>query len=150
MAEKKNTPAADPTTPSNGGAGKPQAGLTKMEAVRQALAQLGRDAKPRVIQPYVKERFGVEMTTDHISTYKKEIARKAAKGKAKPRVTAKEKPGPVAAAAPRETAPKPPAATKPTVGGKSGIPLGDILTVKELVGRLGAGPLHTLIDAFAR
>jgi hypothetical protein len=31
-----------------------------------------------------------------------------------------------------------------------GVPLADILAVKELVGRLGPGPLHALIDAFAR
>jgi hypothetical protein len=64
MAEKKNTPAATPTTPSNGGAAKPQPRLTKMEAVRRALAKLGGDAEPRLIQQYVQERFGVEMTTD--------------------------------------------------------------------------------------
>jgi hypothetical protein len=41
MAEKKNTPAG----PSNGGAAKPQAAVTKMEAVRRALATLGWGAK---------------------------------------------------------------------------------------------------------
>jgi hypothetical protein len=36
-------------------------------------------------------------------------------------------------------------------GGRAGgIPLEDILAVKDLVGRLGARPLHTLIDAFAK
>ena len=35
-------------------------------------------------------------------------------------------------------------------GQEAGIPLKDILYVKELVGRFGAGQLHTLIDAFAR
>jgi hypothetical protein len=38
----------------------------------------------------------------------------------------------------------------PLLGPASRVPLKDILAVKELVGRLGAGPLHTLIDAFAR
>jgi hypothetical protein len=151
MAEKKNTPAGPPATASNGGAARPQAGLTKMEGVKRAQAALGRDAKPLAIQKYVKDRLGIDISTSVISTYKKDIARKAAKGKAKPRVTAKGKPGPAAAAAPRETAPQPPAAAKPAAGGKSGgIPLGDILTVKELVERLGAAPLHTLIDAFAK
>jgi hypothetical protein len=32
----------------------------------------------------------------------------------------------------------------------AGIPLEDILHVKDLVGRLGAGPAHALVDAFAR
>jgi hypothetical protein len=46
----------------------------------------------------------------------------------------------------RELFPAPAAA-----GGKGpGIPLDDILHVKQLVGRLGAGLAHALIDAFAR
>jgi hypothetical protein len=37
-----------------------------------------------------------------------------------------------------------------TASGKEpGIPLDDILYVKQLVGRFGAAPLHTLINAFA-
>jgi hypothetical protein len=52
------------------------------------------------------------------------------------------KPGPRKA----EAAPAPAAA-----GGKvPGIPPDDILYVKQLVGRLGAGQVHALIDAFAR
>jgi hypothetical protein len=47
-----------------------------------------------------------------------------------------------------------PAAAKPqpSVGGRkeSGIPLNDILYVKELVGRIGPQQLHKLIDAFAK
>jgi hypothetical protein len=35
-------------------------------------------------------------------------------------------------------------------GGKAAIPLEDILCVKDLVGRLGAEPLRTLIDVFAK
>jgi hypothetical protein len=149
MAEKKGTNSAGP---SNGGASKPQAGVTKMEAVRQAIASLGWGAKREAIQTFVKEQFGVEMSLDHVSNYKSDLAKKAGKGKARSKKgPAKTKPAPVAAAVPRETAPEPPAATKPAAGGKSGgIPLGDILTVKELVERLGAAPLHTLIDAFAR
>ena len=149
MAEKSSNSAG----PANGGASKPKEGVTKMEAVRRALAKLGLDAKRGAIQTFVKEQFGVEMSLDHVSNYKSELTKKAGKGKAKakPRMTAETKPAPEAAAAPRETAPEPPATKKPAAGGKSGgIPLGDILTVKELVGRLGAGPLHTLIDAFAK
>jgi hypothetical protein len=125
MAEKNGAPT---TT-------KPQAKLTKMDAVKQAQAKLGKKAMPLAIQKFVKDELGVEISTAVVSAYKKVIAKKA---RAKP----KAKPAPVAAAAARETAP---AAAKP-----GGIPLKDILTVKELVGRLGAGSLHTLIDAFAR
>jgi hypothetical protein len=44
--------------------------ITKTEAVRRALQQLGRDAKPTQMQGHIKERFGFDMTTDHISTCK--------------------------------------------------------------------------------
>ena len=134
MAKTQTTPAA-PTATANGGAAKPEKKLTKMEAVRQAIARLGWEAKPKQIQKHIRRRFGVEMTADHISTYKGSLAKKAGRTKAKP--------VPVVASAARETAPKP-------AGQTGSIPLKDILTIKELVGRLGAGPLHTLIDAFAR
>jgi hypothetical protein len=127
-----------PTAP-NGGAAKPEKKLTKMEAVRQAIARLGWDAKPKQIQKHIRRRFGVEMTADHISTYKGYLAKKAGR--------AKSRPAPVAASAARQTAP---AAAKPAPAQAGGVPLADILAVKELVGRLGAGPLHTLIDAFAK
>ena len=57
-------------------------GMTKLEAVRQALSELGKDAMPTQIKGFVKERFGLEMTTDHISTAKSDIRRRAGgKGK---------------------------------------------------------------------
>jgi hypothetical protein len=115
--------------------------ITKQEAVRRALAHFGREAKPAQMKGWIKEEFRIDMSTDHISTAKGEILRKAREGK-KP--------------AAREAGPKPsaPPQAKPTpapaTGGGSGrIPLEDILAVKDLVGRLGAGPLHALIDAFA-
>ena len=128
-----------PATAPNGGAAKPEPKLTKMEAVRQAIARLGWEAKPKQIQKHIRRRFGVEMTADYISNYKGDLARKAGRTKARP--------APVASAAARETSPMAPAPWQPAAGG---IPLKDILAIKELVGRLGAGPLHTLIDAFAK
>src|SRR3954464_1537339 len=56
--------------------------VNKMEAVRRSLAKLGAEATPREIQADVKKRFKVDMTTDHISTYKGDIARKARQKKA--------------------------------------------------------------------
>jgi hypothetical protein len=104
------------------------------------LAHFGKDGKPAQMQGWIKEQFGIEMTTDHISTAKGTIlskkGRKAKKAAPKPQVQ-------LAAAS---TSP-----AKASGGGKAGgIPLEDILAVKELVGRLGARPLHTLIDAFAK
>jgi hypothetical protein len=132
MADKKGEAPSD-------GAG----GLTKMEGVRRAQAALGKGAKPLAIQKYVKDELGLDVSTAVISTYKREIARKAKKG-AKP----KAQPAPEATAAARQTTTDRPEA--PRQAGAAGIPLHDILAVKELVGRLGAGPLHTLIDVFAR
>src|SRR6267142_438017 len=128
--------------------------LTKLDAVRRALAELGRDAKPTQIQGFVKERFGVEMTTDHISTSKGDILRKARKQ------TKSSAPRPVV---------QPSAARKPAGGNKNatgpkstvapvavsnrmsgGIPLDDILKVKDLVVRLGEEQLRVLINAFAK
>jgi hypothetical protein len=132
---KTSAPAA-PTAAADGGAVSPGKKLTKMEAVRQAVARLGWDAKPKQLQKHIRRRFGVEMTADHISTCKDGLAKKAGRTKTQP--------APVAASAARQTAAKPAA----RAGG--GVPLKDILAVKELLGRLGAATLHALIDAFAR
>jgi hypothetical protein len=110
--------------------------ITKQEAVRRALAQLGRDAKPTQIKGWVKEQFNIDMGTDHISTAKGGILKAGRKGKR----TAKKKP------ATSNTAAKQVPAAKP----QAGIPLDDILYVKRLVGRFGPDQLHTLINAFAK
>jgi hypothetical protein len=132
-------------------------GITKQEAVRRALAELGPDAKPLAIQAFLRDRRGMEVKTDLISFYKKAAKKKAkAQGRATPQ-------GPAArtASAPPAAAPKaetgstlpPPVRPQPAVGRggqEAAIPLADILYVKRLVGRHGAGPLHTLVDAFAQ
>ena len=107
--------------------------ITKQEAVRRALKAMGRAATPSQMQPYIKENFGIDMSTDHISTSKGIILhpkKKGGKGAKKPAAQGAE----------------------PTEGdGKeAGLPLDDILFIKGLVGRLGPDQLHTLIDAFAR
>jgi hypothetical protein len=114
--------------------------ISKQEAVRRALAHFGRDAKPAQMQGWIRQQFNIEMSSDHISTAKGEILRKAAK-KAGPKKAAA-KPHVQRAAAST-------AAARPS-GGQAAVPLADVLAVKDLVGRLGAGPLHTLIDAFAK
>jgi hypothetical protein len=120
--------------------------MTKKEAVRRALARLGRDAKPAAIQPFVKKEFGIDMTAAHITTAKGEILRKAAKGKPGPKKAAPSAPK---AAAPAATAPtRAPAASK--AGNASGVALQDLQAVKDLVGRVGAESLRSLIDLFAR
>src|SRR5262245_34854582 len=112
--------------------------MTKNEAVRQALAALGPDAKPMQMQPFIKEQFGIEMSTDHISTAKGEILRKQ---------KAKKKPGPK----PRAEQPAPERPKKqPARAAANGISLQDIEAVQGLVGRVGPDQLKGLIDLLVR
>ena len=126
------------------------AGLSKQELLRQAIKQLGKDAKPLQIQAHVKNKFGVEISTNHISAAKTEILRKMEDG-AKPATSEVAKP-----AAPKPSA-KP--APKPAVeqpyeadNGKktAGISLHDVQEAKDLVGRVGAVQLRELIDLLAK
>jgi hypothetical protein len=122
----------------NGGPQGP-GGITKWDAVRQALEAMGGDAKPLAIQAYLKDHLGMEVKTNLISVYKKDLAKKAGKKKrAKmPAAARKDGAGDQALVQPKPAAP-------------GGILLEDILAVRNLVNRLGAAPLHTLIDAFAK
>ena len=54
--------------------------ITKQEAVRRALKAMGRAATPSQMQPYIKEKFNIEMSTDHISTSKGIILHPKKKG----------------------------------------------------------------------
>jgi hypothetical protein len=107
-------------------------GISKMEAVRRAMNELGFDATRTDIQKFVKERFDADLSLDVISTYKADIARKAAKPASKP--------GP-------KTAPAP---TRQSNSEPGGIDLADIQAVKALVARVGAANLKALIDVLAR
>jgi hypothetical protein len=130
--------------------GRADAGITKREAVQQALGELGRDAKPTQMQGWIRDRFAIDMTTDHISTSKGEILRKeGGKGRRKGKRRAARK-RPTQKAARPQGQPAPTLATRGAGGKQAGIPLNDILYVKALVGRFGPEQLHTLIDAFAR
>src|SRR5262249_38669018 len=84
----------------------------KMEGVRRALADLGGDAKPMQIQGFLREKLGIAMSTDHISTYKGVLAKKG-KGKGK---AAREKPGPKPPPAAAAGAPAPPPGARPGRG----------------------------------
>jgi hypothetical protein len=136
-ARAAKPPAARPTaatTHANGKAG----GLTKIDAVKRALSELGRDAKPLAIKDHVKSRFGIDISADVASNYKKQLK------KAKPgRKPAGRKP----AAKPQAKAAAPKSAP---VLSTAGVSLQDLGTVKELVGRVGVATLRTLIDLLAR
>ena len=82
MAVKTKVQTALPTPIKGQEAPTAKAGdISKMEAVRQAMGQLGFDATRTEIQRFVQERFGIAMNVDVISSYKADVARKAAKAK---------------------------------------------------------------------
>jgi hypothetical protein len=149
MAEKtKGAAAPKKTQPGD---------ISKMEAVRRAMAELGHDATRTEIQGFVKERFGTEMDLDVISTYKADIARKAAKAKlavTKPAVmkSVGQQPSPAKDKVVKKAAPKSHAKPSSAAGGNGkagGILLKDIQAVKILVATVGAESLKTLIEVLS-
>jgi hypothetical protein len=115
-------------------------GISKQDAVRRALATLGKQASAKDIQTHVKDTFGFDMTIAHIYNAKSNLLAKAKKAKAKKAPT----PEAAVAVASVKPAPAPVAAKKP------GISLEDIQAVKALVGRVGGEQLQKLIDLLAR
>jgi hypothetical protein len=85
MPKRKNTvaEAQDSTntiqTQRGGNGRRGRRGINKMECVRQALADLGKDATPKQIGKFLKSRYKVEMNPKMISTYKGSILRKEAR-----------------------------------------------------------------------
>src|SRR5207247_2496650 len=80
---KKNTQEKSSGSRQGQGNGAPAGAITKMEAVRRALAELGNDAKLLPLQDWIKERLGIDMTTNHIADARSKIVRKeASQGKA--------------------------------------------------------------------
>ena len=147
-------------------------GISKMEAVRQAMGKLGNAATRIELQMFVQENFGIEMNLDVVSSYKAFITSKAKKTAAKPPATKPVAPKPEAANTPaakpvaqqpatatkkrkkkkrRKNASKPIATITPASSGKvTGIALNDIQTVKELVKRVGMNTLKGLIDVLSK
>src|SRR5262249_42599402 len=118
--------------------------ISKLEAVRRAMAELGNKAQRGQIKDFIKERFGIEMTPDHISTSKGEIPRKRTQARTP---TAKA----VAAKEPaRPQAQRAPAPAAPPARAEGGIALEDIAAAKALVDRVGAEQLRALIEVLAR
>ena len=123
----------------------PKGGITKMEAVRQALGKLGKDASRPEIQKFVKDTYGLQMTLDHISNCKGELRKK--KGPAKTAASQQ----PAKAAVSQQPAAQKHEPKKPASGTKGhAIGLKDIDTVKDLVERVGAESLRQLIGVLSR
>jgi hypothetical protein len=98
----------------------------KTEAVRRALKELGPDAKPLEIQGFVKDRFGVEISTKVVSIYKAKLGKRGRR-RVKPK-------GEVAPAAPAPRA------------GHGEVTLADLRAVRELSDRVGARRLRELLE----
>jgi hypothetical protein len=116
---------------SNGNAAK--GGVSKKEAVRQALSALGMEAPRLDLHKFIKEHYNLDMTLNHISSCKGEIQQE-------------KKPKKAAMAA------KPPAAKQeqPKPSDANSIRFEDIESVKNLVERVGADSLRKLIAMLAK
>ncbi len=90
----------------------------------------------RLPQKFIKDKYGFEMTLDHISNRKGEIQKE--KGPKKPAVARQ---ATATKEAPMQTA---------SAARGGAISLRDIETVKDLVERVGAVDLKKLIDVMAR
>jgi hypothetical protein len=102
----------------------------KMEGMRRALAQLGKNAGTTDIQDYLRDNFGIKMSTKMISSYKSFLAKKKGKRKGKPGRKPK-------------AASSGPAAPAIAVGGD--VALKDIRTLKELADRMGPRQFRELV-----
>ncbi len=100
--------------------GKP---ISKMEAMRRTLAELGQDAKSLDIQSHVKSEFGLDMNTNVISAYKSTL--KKAK---KPAVESV------------------PAATASVAKSDVGISVDDLRVIKKMADRIGAAKVKELVE----
>jgi len=110
---------------------RPNGPLSKTEAVRQALADLGAGAGRLALRDHVRAKFGIAMTPNHVSHCKSVLLKKAAGGRA-----AGSKHGGAAAAK--------------VAGAEGGVSLDDIRAVKALVDRLGADNVRGLAEVLAR
>lgn len=117
------------------GAGK---ALSKTDAVKQALATLGKKAKLAEIRDYAKSQYGLDISISHISKLKSPL-KKQKKKKAEAEVAASNG-QPEAEIA---------TLTKAPAKVKAGIALADIEAAKELTQRVGAANLHALIGLFS-
>jgi hypothetical protein len=133
MAKQKSTTAQAATS-----------GISKQEAVRRAVATLGKNATAKDIQKHIKDTFNLDMTIDHIYTAKSSVLAKGKKKAPKSTVRRPSAPAPTATATPP---------VQPVVVARqpvAGICLDDIKALKGLLGRLGSDNLKTLVALLAR
>ena len=97
--------------------------ISGMEAVRRTLKKLGYDVKTQTAKNHILEEFGLDLTNNKVSAYKSNIRRDAGLTKSRGAHANGARAGSSAGA----------------------FQMGDIQTVKELVGRLGANQVRELI-----
>src|SRR5262245_6404511 len=100
-------------------AGETKEAPSKMQMVRDALADLGGESKPQDIGAWVKAKFGVEIAPQMISAYKSTINGKSG------------------------------ASGKSVARGVSGgnVSINDVVAVRELLDRVGVDQLNKLVKA---
>jgi hypothetical protein len=116
----------DPANPeASGGA------ASKMDAVRKALANLGFGAKPPALDDFIREKYGLVIPHNMISSYKSQLKSKPKKGGKGGRRG------------------RPPAGNSvgKEVGGN--VSLKDLQEIKTLAGRLGISKLRKLVEVLA-
>jgi hypothetical protein len=143
VADKKNGSAAAPGPRADQGEK-----VTKKEAVRRALAELGDDALVPKLHEHILERFGYDMTPGHISTTRGSLFKEAGKGRRKKRKKPGPKPGSKRKAKAEAAAPQPEKA--PAAPAATGGLVDYVITVQDLIEQLGADQLRKLIDVLDR
>jgi hypothetical protein len=160
----KRTGKAKPAAPRPAAAASPKGGtakangLTKLDAVKKVLADLGMDTRPLQIRDELKKRYKIEISLDVASGYKKKLVKEARLAGGKPATppAAAPRPAPQKSAARKApTAPKPskspaPKAATPAKADGSSITLADIKAVKGLVKQVGAGQVQNLVAMVGR
>jgi hypothetical protein len=118
--------------------------VSKMDAIRRAVRELGPAATGDKIQAFAKERFGLDLSRKYITDSRSKIRTRAKRKKSKPAA-----PRPAAA---REAtvrtqvlpAPARPAA-KPDKG-QGTVLIADLVSLQSLVQRVGSARLRALLD----
>src|SRR5262245_12119649 len=59
--------------------------MSKFEAVRRALDELGKDAMPQAIVDHLKSKYQIKISTSHVSNYKSKILKGGKKKRGRPR-----------------------------------------------------------------
>ena len=96
-------------------------GMSKMKMVTQALQDV-RDGGPKELQAYIKEKFGTDITTAMISSYKSNILRKQGGGRG----------------------------GRGGAGGDTQVGVRDLTAIQDLIGRYGAAGLTSLVKVLSR